>query len=232
MLLAARAMAVRRAAAGGPLVGGAVPGGARPPAAFGVVAALGARGFAKKGKKRVKIRLVSEAGTGYFYTTTKNPTSSPQKLQLMKHDPIVNQHVLFTEKKVRAQTRARASVARKRVGGATRRDSRASRRARCGVRALTLFRCFADAIIKRNRQVGIGACTSGAALRSRHFYDFKFQLGAGGDLVGRGACEHLRMAARAVPLEGVVVRLAVRAHSLPAGRRAALAGVRAAARAS
>ena len=107
MLLAARAMAVRRAAVGGPLVGGAVPGGARPPAAFGVVAALGARGFAKKGKKRVKIRLVSEAGTGYFYTTTKNPTSSPQKLQLMKHDPIVNQHVLFTEKKVRKRARAR-----------------------------------------------------------------------------------------------------------------------------
>ena len=116
MLLAARAMAVRRAAAGGPLVGGAVPGGARPPAAFGVVAALGARGFAKKGKKRVKIRLVSEAGTGYFYTTTKNPTSSPQKLQLMKHDPIVNQHVLFTEKKVRAQTRARERRAQTRGG--------------------------------------------------------------------------------------------------------------------
>ena len=106
MLLAARAMAVRRAAAGGPLVGGAVPGGARPPAAFGVVAALGARGFAKKGKKRVKTRLVSEAGTGYFYTTTKNPTSSPQKLQLMKHDPIVN-CLLYTSPSPRDATLSR-----------------------------------------------------------------------------------------------------------------------------
>ena len=135
MLLAARTMmAVRRAAVGGLSVGGALPGGARPPAAFGVVAALGTRGFAKKGKKRVKIRLVSEAGTGYFYTTTKNPTSSPQKLQLMKHDPIVNQHVLFTEKKVRERARARArrARARGRVLGLH------VRAARGGVRALTL----------------------------------------------------------------------------------------------
>ena len=78
--------------------------------AFGVLS-VAARGFAKKGKKRVKIRLVSEAGTGYFYTTSKNPTSSPQKLQLMKHDPIVNQHVLFTEKKVRARAFAACALA-------------------------------------------------------------------------------------------------------------------------
>ena len=100
MLLAARAMAVRRAAVGGPLVGGAVPGGARPPAAFGVVAALGARGFAKKGKKRVKIRLVSEAGTGYFYTTTKNPKNHSTKIRFKKYDPKLRKHVWFKETKI------------------------------------------------------------------------------------------------------------------------------------
>ena len=50
-------------------------------------------------KDRV-IRLVSQAGTGYFYTTRKNPVRTPEKLQLMKHDPIVNKHVLFIETKV------------------------------------------------------------------------------------------------------------------------------------
>lgn len=37
---------------------------------------------------RVKVKLVSEAGTGYYYTTTKNPKNSPDKLRLMKFDPM------------------------------------------------------------------------------------------------------------------------------------------------
>jgi large subunit ribosomal protein L33 len=48
--------------------------------------------------KTVLIRLLSNAGTGYYYTLRKNP-KLPRKLQLMKHDPIVNKHVLFSEAK-------------------------------------------------------------------------------------------------------------------------------------
>lgn len=48
--------------------------------------------------KTVVIRLISNAGTGFFYTYRKNPRNVA-KLQLMKHDPIVNKHVLFTETK-------------------------------------------------------------------------------------------------------------------------------------
>jgi len=34
--------------------------------------------------KSILIRLVSTAGTGYFYATTKNPTNIQHKLALMK----------------------------------------------------------------------------------------------------------------------------------------------------
>ena len=35
---------------------------------------------------REKIKLVSSAGTGYFYTTTKNKKLSTEKLRLKKYD--------------------------------------------------------------------------------------------------------------------------------------------------
>jgi len=54
---------------------------------------------AKKAARQL-IRLVSQAGTGWFYNTTKNVKNTPEKLQLVKHDPVVNQHVLFKEEKV------------------------------------------------------------------------------------------------------------------------------------
>ena len=93
--------------------------------------------------KSILIRLVSSAGTGYFYATRKcvqlrgllaraptwaplvpacscaraprfvnrvtlppifspnrNPTNIPYKLAFMKYDPVVRQHVLFTEAKM------------------------------------------------------------------------------------------------------------------------------------
>ena len=50
---------------------------------------------------RDKIRLVSSAGTGYFYTTTKNKRTMPGKLELKKFDPVVRQHVLFKEAKIK-----------------------------------------------------------------------------------------------------------------------------------
>lgn len=52
-------------------------------------------------KVRDKIRLVSTAGTGYFYTTTKNKRTTPQKLSFRKYDPKIRQHVLFKEAKIK-----------------------------------------------------------------------------------------------------------------------------------
>ncbi len=50
---------------------------------------------------REKIKLVSSAGTGYFYTTTKNKRNTTGKLQVKKYDPVVRKHVLFKESKLR-----------------------------------------------------------------------------------------------------------------------------------
>ncbi len=50
---------------------------------------------------REKIKLVSSAGTGYFYTTTKNRRTATGKLQMKKYDPKVRQHVLFKESKMK-----------------------------------------------------------------------------------------------------------------------------------
>jgi large subunit ribosomal protein L33 len=50
---------------------------------------------------REKIKLVSEAGTGYFYTTTKNKRTSTGKLQMKKYDPKVRKHVMFKESKLK-----------------------------------------------------------------------------------------------------------------------------------
>lgn len=50
---------------------------------------------------REKIRMVSTAGTGYFYTTTKNRRNTPQKLNLRKFDPVVRKHVEFKEAKIK-----------------------------------------------------------------------------------------------------------------------------------
>ncbi len=36
---------------------------------------------------RIKVKLNSEAGTGYYYTTTKNPKTTTDKLRFKKYDP-------------------------------------------------------------------------------------------------------------------------------------------------
>ena len=46
---------------------------------------------------REKIKLVSSAGTGHFYTTTKNKRTMPEKLEMKKFDPVVRQHVTYKE---------------------------------------------------------------------------------------------------------------------------------------
>jgi len=53
-----------------------------------------------KGKGRELIRLVSTAGTGYFYTTSKNKRRTPDKLVFKKYDPKIRKHVDFKESKI------------------------------------------------------------------------------------------------------------------------------------
>ncbi|HLV48662.1 50S ribosomal protein L33 [Aliidiomarina quisquiliarum] len=50
---------------------------------------------------RDKIRLISSAGTGYFYTTDKNKRNMPEKFEIKKYDPVVRKHVLFTEARMK-----------------------------------------------------------------------------------------------------------------------------------
>jgi large subunit ribosomal protein L33 len=50
---------------------------------------------------RDKIKLVSEAGTGYFYTTTKNRKTTTDKLRFKKYDPKARKHVWFKESKMK-----------------------------------------------------------------------------------------------------------------------------------
>ena len=46
------------------------------------------------------IQLVSTAGTGCAYVTTKNKQKTPGKLEIKKFDPIARKHVIFVEKKI------------------------------------------------------------------------------------------------------------------------------------
>ena len=53
------------------------------------------------GPIREKIRLVSSAGTGHFYTTTKNKRLHPEKMEPKKYDPVVRKHVAYKEAKIK-----------------------------------------------------------------------------------------------------------------------------------
>jgi len=51
--------------------------------------------------KRDKIKLVSSANTGHYYTTTKNKRLHPDKMQVTKYDPVVRKHVPYKESKIK-----------------------------------------------------------------------------------------------------------------------------------
>lgn len=50
---------------------------------------------------RDKIKMVSSAGTGHYYTTTKNKRNTPGKMEMKKYDPKVRQHVMYKESKIK-----------------------------------------------------------------------------------------------------------------------------------
>ncbi|MEZ0121485.1 MAG: 50S ribosomal protein L33 [Candidatus Reddybacter sp.] len=47
------------------------------------------------------IKLVSSAGTGHYYTTSKNKRTMPEKMEIKKYDPVVRQHVAYKEAKIK-----------------------------------------------------------------------------------------------------------------------------------
>lgn len=50
---------------------------------------------------REKIKLVSSAGTGHYYTTSKNKRTIPDKIEMKKYDPVVRKHVIYKEAKIK-----------------------------------------------------------------------------------------------------------------------------------
>lgn len=50
---------------------------------------------------REKIKLESTAGTGHFYTTTKNKRNTPEKMLIKKFDPVVRKHVDYKETRLK-----------------------------------------------------------------------------------------------------------------------------------
>ena len=50
---------------------------------------------------KLKIKLLSTAGTGYFYVTSKNSRTKTDKLLFKKYDPVAKKHVEFKETKIK-----------------------------------------------------------------------------------------------------------------------------------
>ena len=48
-----------------------------------------------------KIKLLSTAGTGFFYVTKKNPRNQTEKMSMRKYDPVARKHVEYNEGKIK-----------------------------------------------------------------------------------------------------------------------------------
>ncbi|MCP4355103.1 MAG: 50S ribosomal protein L33 [Proteobacteria bacterium] len=57
--------------------------------------------MAKKRGPRATVKLVSSAGTGHCYYTQKNSRNSTEKMKIKKFDPIVGEHVEYSEGKMK-----------------------------------------------------------------------------------------------------------------------------------
>lgn len=55
--------------------------------------------MAKKGKREVIILESTAAGSSYRYTTHKNRSNTPDRLEIKKYDPTTKKHEIFKEKK-------------------------------------------------------------------------------------------------------------------------------------
>jgi large subunit ribosomal protein L33 len=61
---------------------------------------------------REKVKLLSSAGTGHFYVTTKNKRLHPDKMEVRKFDPVARKHVSYKETKIKEAGLARTSGSR------------------------------------------------------------------------------------------------------------------------
>jgi large subunit ribosomal protein L33 len=50
---------------------------------------------------REKIKLVSSAETGHYYTTNYNKRLHRDKIEVKKFDPVVSKHVMYKEEKIK-----------------------------------------------------------------------------------------------------------------------------------
>jgi large subunit ribosomal protein L33 len=57
--------------------------------------------MASKKGKGLLVKLVSTAGTGFFFVARRNPKTQTEKLSFRKYDPKVRKHVEFKEQKMK-----------------------------------------------------------------------------------------------------------------------------------
>lgn len=53
-------------------------------------------------KNTILLKLVSTAGTGYYYVKKRNPRKLTEKLSFRKYDPVIRKHVEFKEEKLKS----------------------------------------------------------------------------------------------------------------------------------
>ena len=62
---------------------------------------MASKGKASKAKRSsILFKMVSSAGTGYFYLARRNPKQKFEKMVFSKYDPVVRKHVEFKEHKL------------------------------------------------------------------------------------------------------------------------------------
>lgn len=62
---------------------------------------MAAKGKTSKAKRSsILFKMVSTAGTGFFYLARRNPKQKTEKMVFRKYDPIVRKHVEFKEQKL------------------------------------------------------------------------------------------------------------------------------------
>lgn len=54
----------------------------------------------KPKRASILFKMVSTAGTGYFYTARRNTKQKPDKMVFKKYDPVAKKHVEFKESKI------------------------------------------------------------------------------------------------------------------------------------
>jgi large subunit ribosomal protein L33 len=59
------------------------------------------RGFTMAKAVTIKVKLVSTADTGFYYTAKKNSRTMTDKMVKKKYDPVARKHVEFKEAKIK-----------------------------------------------------------------------------------------------------------------------------------